>query len=335
LARLVADIPGVAAHTFRARGFGLVSSRNRSYGAMVEGIDAAAESGVSTLADIIRQGEYLSTQPGADGLANALIGTILARNLKVGIGDEVTILGQGRDGSVAATVVRIQGIYNSGMVEFDRSTIQIPMAEFQTVFNMDSAVHEMVIMAEGLQGVTPIKKVLQASLATMATQPPLTVLDWEALIPGLKQGIQIDLVSGIIFYIILVLVVAFSILNTFLMAILERTHEFGIMMAIGTKPGRLTRLVLAESLSLTLVGVVGGIIVGCLVTWYFSGQGIDLGSSAEMFQQFGIPSRLYPRLTWLSVFSGPLAVLIITLIAALYPALKIRRLRPVEALRHQ
>lgn len=334
LVQMVADIPGIEAYTFRARGFGLVSSHDRSYGAMVEGIDAVPEARVSTLADIIRQGEYLSPQPADDGLAHALIGTILARNLKVGIGDEVTILGQGRDGSVAATVVKIQGIYNSGMADFDRSTIQIPLTAFQSVFNMGSAVHEMVILAEGLKVVPTIKEALKARLGTMATQPPLTVLDWDALIPGLKQGIQIDLVSGIIFYIILILVVAFSILNTFLMAILERTHEFGIMMAVGTKPGRLTRLVLAESVSLTLVGVVGGIIVGCLVTWYFSGQGIDLGSSAELFQQYGIPSRLYPRLTPLSVFAGPTAVLVITLIAAWYPAMKIRRLTPVEALRH-
>jgi hypothetical protein len=145
--------------------------------------------------------------------------------------------------------------------------------------------------------------------------------------PGLRQAISMDLVSGAIFYLVLIMVVAFSVLNTFLMAILERTYEFGVMMAIGTQPGRLTRLVLAESAGMTLVGVTVGVLAGCLVTWYFMIHGIQLGGAAEISRQFGIPDTLYPRLTLISITAGPLAVLIITLLAALYPALRIRRLR--------
>jgi ABC-type lipoprotein release transport system permease subunit len=85
---------------------------------------------------------------------------------------------------------------------------------------------------------------------------------------------------------------------------------------------------------MTLVGVLTGIVGGCLVTWYFAGRGIDLGSSSEMLRQFGIPSRLYPRLSALSIITGPLAVMVVTLLAALYPALKIKRLEAVEAMRH-
>ena len=330
---LVEGLPEVSAYTFRGRGFALVSSRDRSYGVMIEGVDPRNEARVSTLADIIQQGDYLSADSLGSGMAGALIGRILARNLKVGVGDELTILGQARDGSVAATVVRIKGIYASGMEAFDRSAIQIPLVEFQSVFNMGPAVHEMVILTRSLKDVALVKEKLSAQLAAIKNQPELIALDWETLIPGLKQAIEIDLVSGLIFYVILILVVAFSILNTFLMAIMERTHEFGIMMAVGTKPGRLMQLVLAESTFMTMVGVVGGIVIGCLLTLFFSTRGIDLGGSSEMLRQFGIPSRLYPQLSLLSVVTGPLAVLVITLIAALYPALKIRRLTPVEALR--
>ncbi|MEE4607438.1 MAG: FtsX-like permease family protein [Desulfobacteraceae bacterium] len=327
-------IAEVAAHAPRARAFALVSSADRTYGVMVEGIDPAAEARVSTLAEIVRQGRYLADAPAEEGLPGALVGDLLARNLRVSVGDELTVLGQGRDGSIAATVLRVAGIYNSGMDEFDRRAVQMPLAVFQETFAMGSAVHEIVVVGRRLGDAGGIAKSLENRLASLPTEHPLAVLDWAALMPGLRQAIYMDLAGGIVFYLVLVMVVAFSILNTFLMAILERTHEFGIMMAMGVKPGRLTRLVLTESAGMTLVGVVAGIMLGGLVTGYFALHGIDLGTP-EMSRQFGIPSTLYPRLSLLSMTAGPLLVLAVTLLAALYPALKIRRLAPVAAMRQR
>jgi ABC-type lipoprotein release transport system permease subunit len=328
-------IPQVTAYTYRAMAFALVSSKSRSYGVMVEGIDPRREARVSTLADIIRQGHYLTAAPPGDAPAGALVGRLLAQNLRLKVGDEITVLGQGRDGSIAATVLHVQGIYASGMDAFDRGTIQIPLSVFQQVFSMGGAVHEVVVLARNLKSVPAIEKRLSGRLKRLATPRPLVVLDWKALTPGLDQAIKMDLVSGSIFYLILIMVVAFSILNTFLMAIFERTHEFGVMMAMGTRPGRLTRLVLFESIGMTLVGVVAGIVLGTLITWYFMIHGIDLGASSnEIMRQFGIPSRFFPQLSVVSATVGPGAVFVITLLAALYPALKIRRLRPVEAIQH-
>jgi len=330
----LAAIPEVQAAAPRAQAFALVSSAHRTIGVMVEGIVPNAESRVSTLADIVNQGDYLHDPPQDGTLPGALIGHLLARNLKAGLGDELTVLGQGRDGSIAATVLRVQGIYNSGLDEFDRSAVQIPLATFQEVFAMGSAVHEIVIMGRHLADAPAIKSALENPLKAIPSPQPLVVLDWEALMPGLKQAISMDLVSGSIFYLILIMVVAFSILNTFLMAIFERTYEFGVMMAMGTKPGRLTRLVLTESVGMTLVGVAIGMLLGCLVTWVFMEYGINLGSS-EISRQYGIPDTLFPQLTPISVVAGPLAVFCITLLAALYPALKIRRLQPVDAMQHR
>ena len=231
-------------------------------------------------------------------------------------------------------MVRVRGIYNSGLDDFDRSAIQIPLAAFQDIFSMGKAVHEIVVMGRHLSDTPAIEAALAGPLQRLETDPPLVVLDWEKLMPGLRQAINMDLVSGSVFYLILVMVVAFSILNTFLMAILERTYEFGILMAMGTKPGRLTRLVLTESAGMTLVGVATGMLLGCLVTWYFMQHGIQLGAS-EISRQFGLPDTLYPQLSLLSATAGPLVVLVVTLLAALYPAFKLRRLRPVEAMRQR
>ncbi len=330
--QVLSKTPEVEAFTSRSRSFALTSSHKRTYGAMIVGVDPAREARVSSLKTIVQEGDYLPEGSGSEGLTKALVGRLLARNLGVNLGDEITIMGQGLDGSMAATVVRIQGVFNSGMDAFDRGTVQIPLSDFQKVFSMAKAVHEVVVLGHTLADVPLIKNRMEDALHEYKNTRPLVVLDWDELMPGLKQAIQMDLVSGFFFYLILIMVVAFSIMNTFLMAILERTHEFGIMMAMGTRPGRLTRLVLTESAGMTLVGVAVGIFLGCVLTAYSQSVGIDLSGSPEILSQYGIPSRFYPRLTLLSATAGPMVVLLITLAAALYPALKIRRLKPVEAM---
>jgi ABC-type lipoprotein release transport system permease subunit len=330
--QVLAKIPSVNAFTCRARGFALVSTDKRAYGAMVVGVEPDQEARVSTLGGIIEQGRYLKNPSDVQGFSGALVGRLLARNLGASVGDEITILGQGKDGSVAATVLIVEGIYASGMDEFDRSAVHIPLTTFQDVFFMEQAVHEVVVIADHLSCVPAVKSRLREHLSQGDTPMKYTVLDWDELMPGLRQAIRMDLVSGGIFYMILIMVVAFSILNTFLMAILERTHEFGVMMAVGTRPARLTRLVLTESAVMTLVGVAAGLVLGCLLTWFFENHGIEIAGAVELLKQYGIPSRLYPRLTFLSASIGPTVVFFITLISALYPALKLRRLKPVEAM---
>ena len=310
IANVLNTIPNIQAYTFRGQAFSLISSDQRTYGVVVTGIDPEREATVSRLKSLVREGEFLA----AGDTGQALIGQLLARNLRVRLGDELTVLGQGRDGSIAATVVRIKGIFNSGIGDFDRAAIHIPLQTFQEVYSS-------------------IKAAIRAGISKLKPDKPLTVLDWDELMPGLRQSIEMDLISGLIFYLLLVLVVAFSILNTFLMAIFERTREFGVLMAIGTTPGRLTKVLLIESMTLTLIGIGAGIVFGSLITLYFQAHGIDFSGASDLLSQFGITGRMYPKLSWLSAVSGPLVVWLITFFAALYPAVKVRRLQPVEAMR--
>ena len=330
IGRILDNTPHVEAYTYRASAFSMVSSRERTYGILVVGVDPEMEANVSSLKTIVRKGSYLSK----DDYEGALVGELLAKNLQVDIGDELTVIGQGRDGSVAATLLNVRGIYKSGMAEFDRSSIQIPLESFQDLYAMRGGVHEVVAVADSLWDVAGIKLAVAAGIADIENGTSLVALDWIELMPGLLQAIQLDISFGIIFYLILIMVVAFSIMNTFLMAVFERTKEFGVMMAVGTTPRRLTKLLLIESLSMTTVGIMAGIIMGSLLTLYFQTYGLDLGHSSELLAQFGISGKLYPKLTIVSATVGPALVLFMTFLAALYPALRIRGLRPVEALSH-
>jgi len=151
---VIKDIPGIEAYTSRANAFSLVSSSDRTYGVLLTGIDPEREAKVSTLKKLVQRGEYLA-QEDTD---MALVGELLARNLKVDIGDELVALGQGRDGSVAASVLKVKGIFSSGEDKFDRNSVQMPLGYFQDVFSMRGAVHEMVVLGRSLEDVKKIKR---------------------------------------------------------------------------------------------------------------------------------------------------------------------------------
>lgn len=328
--RALSEIPAVTAATGRAAAFSLVSSEARTYGARVTGLDPVREPAVSRLKQLVRGGRFL--EPGDTDAA--LLGHLLAENLQVGIGDPVTLLGQGRDGAIAAAVVTVRGIFRSGQDDFDRNALHIPLGFFQEVFFMRGAVHKVVAVTQSLSDVSEVTEAVARKLADGGAKTSLAVLDWSQLMPGLRQSIQVDLISGLIFYGLLLIVVAFSILNTFLMAVLERTREFGVMMALGTSRRRLTRLLLLESMLLTAMGIGAGLALGCAVTLFFQSHGIDMSEAAELLQQFGISGTLHPRLSFSSAAIGPALVLGITFFTAVYPALRVRRLTPVEAMRH-
>jgi ABC-type lipoprotein release transport system permease subunit len=207
----------------------------------------------------------------------------------------------------------------------------MPLGYFQEVYAMRGAAHRVVAVCHSLDDVASTAAKMQHLLAQTGFQH-LQVLDWKELTPGLLQAIQMDLIIGFIFYLILIVVVAFSILNTFLMAIFERTREFGVMMALGTTPGRITRLLICESAAMTLMGTAVGIAAGSFLTAYFQAHGITVPGAEEVARQFGLPERIYPQLSLLSVAIGAGIVLLITLATAVYPAFKVRRLTPVEAL---
>ena len=325
IGRFLLRIPEITAYTFRAEGFSLTSSEARTQGVLMVGIDPEREASVSTIRHKVRKGAYLT----ASDQGEVLIGHLLAKNLKTEIGGELVVLGQGRDGSIAAAVLRVKGIFDSGQDDFDRNIAYMPLSYFQEIYSMNHGVNSIVIICETLKSIPEVKSRIQQFLNSNEN---LAVLDWQELNPGLSQAIKMDLVSGFLFYLILIVVVAFSILNTFLMAIFERTREFGVMMAMGVRPGRLMGILLMESVGMTVMGAIAGIAAGSLLTWYYQIHGILIPGMEEFARQFGIPERIHPELSLLSIFLGTGIVLALTLITAVYPAFKVKRLKPVKAL---
>jgi ABC-type lipoprotein release transport system permease subunit len=312
--------------TARASAFVLVSSEDRSFATQVVGVEPGFEPAVSSIPGLVTDGRYLD-EPDA---AEIVIGEVMARNLKVGVGDELTFLGSGRDGSFAAGVVTVTGIFASGSQELDRSLAELPLAYFQDAFAMGDSGHVIAISVPDLEAVPAMLEPLQGMIGSRES---LVVLDWEALMPGLKQAIQADMTSAWFMYAVLIMLVAFSVLNTQLMAVLERTREFGVIMALGIKPGRLAQLVLLETFLMASIGLVLGVLLGSLVSAYFAHTGFSYPGMDEMAAKFNMSPLMYPSLKPFALLLGPAVVFVFCLLATLYPALKLYKLRPVEAMR--
>jgi len=325
LAAQLRERTGYATIAVRAQGFALASSVERSYGVPVIGVQPEYERGVSTLPQLVKQGRYL-----ADSRAQELvIGSALARNLKLKLGDELTLLGSGRDGSVAATVLPVVGFFESGNPDLDRRLVMMPLATFQETFGMDNDAHLIVVSGPGFESIPQTKATVSQFIAG---QPGLVVLDWDELVPGIKQLIQTDMVQNWITYIALIVIVTLSIMNTFLMSVLERTREFGIMLALGISPLRLGIMVVLESAFLTLLGLAIGVAIGGGIAVWLHFEGFSFPGMKEIYAQFGLPGVIYPKLSVQSILLGPSVIFVFTLLAALYPAFRLRKLQPVEAI---
>jgi ABC-type lipoprotein release transport system permease subunit len=317
---------GIETVAVRGIGFALASSEQRSFGMQLTGVQPDFEPLVSTLPGLVREGRYL--QPGARD--EIVIGSILARNLRVAIGDELVFIGSGRDGSTAAGVARVVGIVETGFEEADRAMAQVPLAWFQEVFAMGDHAHAVVLRV-------PTREQLPAALVSVRGLLPadrdLALLDWEALEPGLRQAITSDMASAWFMYLVLIFLVAFSVLNTQLMSVLERTREFGIMLALGMRPGTLARLVGMETVLMAAIGLALGVFGGAIVVIYLANAGFSYPGMEEMALQFNLEDRIYPQVSALGLLWGPATVFLGALLAAIYPALRLFRLQPVAAMR--
>jgi ABC-type lipoprotein release transport system permease subunit len=326
LAQRLRDELGLETISVRSSAFALVSSEDRSYGIQVFGVEPERESKVSTIPGLVREGRF----PSDTDAQEIVIGKVLARNLRVSLGDELTLLGSGRDGSFAAAVAEVVGVFESGAPDIDRSIAEVPLGFFEDVFYMDGAGHAIVILTPSLDDVAVYKSLMESLLPNNSG---VVVHDWDELQPGLRQAIQADISSAFFMYGILVILVAFSVMNTQLMSVLERTHEFGIVMSLGVTPGRLGRLVILETGMMALAGLVLGAVVGGFITLWFSFNGFSYPGMDQLAANFNLPSRFYPEVTLLTLLIGPAVVFIGSIISSLYPALRLHFLHPVEAMR--
>jgi ABC-type lipoprotein release transport system permease subunit len=239
--------PAVDTYAERVEVQGLISTAENSYGVLIRGIDTGEEVKITGIKERITKGEYLNKDEGR----GVLIGYRLAEKLNAEIGDKIVLMVQAADGSLTAELFRLQGTFRIGAVELDSSLAIVTLKDAQALSLLGDRVTEIAVMLKSPGDVLPVSKRLKGRFVPSGYE----VYTWEELMPALQEMIDLDNIFMYLILLVVLVVVSLGILNTMLMSIMERTREFGIMMAVGTSPGNVIVLVMLESFSIGILGI--------------------------------------------------------------------------------
>ena len=324
IAARLAALPAVAAVAPRIEGEALASGAEKTRGVLVVGVDPRYEGNVTTLARAIKDGRYLD----AADTNGAVLGDRVAEVLRVRVGDEIALVTQAADGSVGAARYRVRGIYDSGIDLIDEMYIFLTLAAAQELYALEDGVTTLALKLDDIDAVARTAAALGQALGV-----EFEALGWRRLMPGMAADVDFhEMLANIILFVVLV-IVTLGIANTILMGVLERTHELGVMIALGTGRGQIARVVLYEAFLLGVAGIALGIALGLAVVGYFGRYGIDLTRYSEATQLMpGLTGIVYPAIGWGQLAWLSVLVLLATLAASIYPAIKAAGLTPVAAI---
>ncbi len=267
-----------------------------------------------------------------------LIGHLLAQKTQAHIGQEIAVIGQAADGSLANELYTIQDIIKCPADLINQSGIIVALKDAQTLFVMPDQAHEIVVRAH----TSGQARNISARLSQDEALETLEILPWQTIVPELLLILKsADWVGYFVLVLVFIAAVA-GIANTLMMSTFERIHEFGMLLALGCGPGRIVRMIVLEALLVGLAGALLGTILGYGFTWTSSESGVDMASWAGdeaseadnmAYKGLNIPLHIYPRLEPGDSLLGLTAVLLTSLIASIWPAWAGARLEPMEAMR--
>ena len=303
----------------RVIGHGLVSIEESSLGALIIGVDPQRE--FLTIQDSIQNGRYLQ------GRGEVVIGSLLARNLNGQLGDDLVMLGSGKEGSVAALAGTIVGFFETGVSEIDRGQVHVDYRDYAEALEISDEVHSIALLLDHY-----------SSGETMATAGTWTeagdrFLSWIDLSPHIKDLIDVKAVSSNMMYGLLGILVIFGVVNACIMTVLDRTREFGMLIAVGMRPLAIIYMLQLEILWMTVVGLGLGFALSGGLLGLFMWLGIPLPESYdELAQGFHMPEVLVPGFSVVAYVWISVSLLLATQAACVLSSVRLFRLKVVEAL---
>ena len=315
--------PEVEAAAKRGIAFGMISSPRGANGIKIVGVDPEKEVLVSSTFTYISDGEYLNREK-----RNPIfISTGLADKLDVGIRKKVVLTFQDANGNITSGAFRIVGLFETESTPYDEGNVFILHSDLTRLSGQSSSTHEIAMLLKDLDLLESTKASLQESY------PDLQVETYKDISPDIEMYEEQMAVSSWIFTIIVMLALIFGIINTMLMAVLERHRELGILMAIGMNRKRVFSMIMSETIILALIAVPLGILLGILSVEWLSETGLNLSMYSRGMRQYGISEIIYPRLNTDLIYQVVISMVFTALVAAIYPSIKAIRYNPVEAIR--
>jgi len=318
--------PEVLGASPRLRAFGLISHQDTTCSVEVLGVLPSEEQLVTNFSKLLTTGSYL-TSGEIDGV---LIGRALADRLGVSPGDELVFLTQAADGSIGNALLKVQGMFTALDSSLEGRLVLVNLPWLQEVMVLPDRIHEVAVRLADPMNADLVARKLQKHLPG-----DLQAEDWGSLIPEMRQVVTAFESMRIIITVIFYLAAGLGILNTFFMSVYERTREFGILLAIGMRPGQIRNMILVEAFLMSIVGLLIGTCLGLLLTLYMMYVGIDLSAyMTSVTYAGGIISPHLKAVMSLSNFLLPAILLMaVSLLAGFLPARRASRLRPAIAIR--
>lgn len=312
----------VAAWSARQIVSGMVASANSTQGGMIYGIVPEDEARVTFLDEQLVEGTYFS-----EVKRNPIvISAEMAEKLKVKVGSKVVLTFQDSHTNITAGSFRVEGIIKAKSPRVSKGVVFVRKSDLERMTDWVQP-QEIGMVTTDIQQASALKEALQSAL------PSLDVASYRDLAPDLEVMTQQSKVSKTVLMVIIMLALIFGIINTMLMAVLERTKEIGMLMAIGMKRIRVFTMIMIETILISLAGAPLGMLMGYLTIVYFSSHGFDFSAYAASLEQYGIDSIIYLSLDVSNYFMLAFTVVITAVLGAVYPARKATKLKPVEALR--
>lgn len=324
LRHLLESQPLIKAFSLRTVTTGMLANASGSQGIQVNGIDTAAENATRSLRRFVVEGNFFDTT----GRNPILIGRKLADKLNIPLKGKVVLTLLDTVNTITAGAFRVVGIYETANAPQDERNAFVLKSDLDRLIGTEGRAHEAAVLLNRDEDLQPAFTVLKNAM------PGLKVETWEDISPETALVVSSLDTYNLIFIAIILLALSFGIVNTMLMAVLERMREIGVLMALGMSRLRLFGMVLLETVLLTMVGAPLGILAAYATVAWVGKAGIDLSTVAgDTMKDFGYAVVIYPELPLNSVGQVLYLVFIAALLSAIYPAWKAIRLHPVEAIR--
>ena len=325
IAGIVSKVPSVKAVCMRSRITGMAASPNSAAGIQIIGVDPVREKKVFSL--------YTSIPDSAGGYFTGsrknqiVIGRKLADKLKVRLKSKIVIRFQNPDGNLTEAAFSVNGIFQSANTVFDETNVFVKKSDLDLITGSDNGIQEIALILDDNDNIPLAQTSLKLKL------PGLLVQNWMELRPDMGMvtsviAIEVYIILGIILF-----ALAFGIVNTMLMIVFERTRELGMLMAVGMSKSRVFRMIMLETVVLTIIGGLIGIALSASLVAVFHRHGIDLSSFSKGLGAFGLDPKIYPFIKRELYINLSIMILCTGILSAVMPARKALQLKPVEAIR--
>lgn len=329
IAATIEKTKNVVAWSPRIFSTGLAAVEEKSAGIQIIGIDPVREKKMTGFDEKIIKGRMFKDYPSHE----VIIGKGLAEILHAQVHNEIVVISQAADGSIAEDLYRIIGISSSGDDIDDRTAFYLHLNDAQELLVLDGRAHEIAVTVDKLGSVTRINNLLNERIE----DTEVSAVPWQVFAKSFYDAMQADKEGMWIMLVIIVIIVAVGVLNTVLMSVLERRREYGLLKAVGTKPKQIVKLVLLEVLILGLICIIIGSAFGYAANSYLASHGIKISTfykGIESFTYGGIKfETMRSEINLRSFIIPALTVIIVASIVSLFPAIKAARTEPAETMR--